>query len=105
MWAAAAAIGDAPSAQIKALEAERKRLRQERHKVALDLKNAEKKRARLIEKAKGLSDQDLLDIIALRAAGKAKAKAKAKVEAKAAPKADAKAKAKGNAKAKAKSEP
>ena len=60
------------------LERRRKELRQERNNLGREIRNAEKKRARLVEKARHLSDGDLLSVLATRAAAKAKAKAKGK---------------------------
>ena len=68
-------------------------LQEERKRVAKEMKLQERKRQRLLVRAQGLSDADLLDIITSRAAAKAKAKSKAK----AAPKGKAKAKAKAKA--------
>ena len=84
VWAAAAALGD-PGAHQQELEARRKQILRERDEVRRALRNEDRKRQRLIEKAKGLSNQDLMDILAARAAAKAKAKPKAKAKAKAAP--------------------
>jgi hypothetical protein len=70
---------------------ERKReLKRERDRVTKDLRNSQKRRDRLFERARGLSDEDLTDILAQRAHAKAKAKGRGK-----------KAKAKAAAKAKA----
>ena len=84
VWEAAALIGDQGLEQLTDLENRRKRLYAEREALQKDIRNAERKRLRLIEKARGLSDTDLLDIMATRAAAKAKAHAKAKAKAKAA---------------------
>ena len=62
---------------------------------AKELKAAERKRQKLVHRASGLSDDDLLAILGARANAKAKAKAAAKGKAKA--KAKAKAKGKSNA--------
>ena len=70
------------------LQGQRRALMKERTDVQKMIKNEKKKRQRIMEKAKGLSDADLMSVIAARAA-----------QAKAAPK----AKGKANAKAKAKS--
>ena len=58
---------------------------------------AQKRRDRLIERARNLNDADLLEIVVSRAAAQAKAKAKAAAKPKAKPKAKAKAKANGGA--------
>ena len=75
--------------RLAELEAERKRLVAQRRQVQKTIKNEKKKDKRLMEKAKGLSDAALLQVIAARAA-----QAAAKAKAKAAPKGKAKAKAK-----------
>ena len=46
-----------------------------------ELRNEERKRRRLVEKARSLSTEDLVTILGARAAAKAKAKAKAKAAA------------------------
>lgn len=55
----------------------------ERRAVARDLHNAKRRRERLREAARGLSDNDLVSLIQERAVPKAKPKAKAKAKAKA----------------------
>ena len=79
-----------PNSKYKALTSECKALKRQRDALNKRIKNEEKKRARRIERARGLSDADLLSIMASRAAAKA-----------AAAKARAKVKAKGKAKSKA----
>ena len=91
VWAAAAGIGDVAGHAVAALEERRKELRRERDAVAKELRNAERKRQRLLERARGLTDNDLLSILATRAAAKAVPKAKGKAAAKATAKAAAKA--------------
>jgi DNA repair protein RadC len=49
--------------------------------MAKEEKKEKQKRARLMEKAKGLTDSELLSVIANRAQANAKAKAKAKAAA------------------------
>jgi hypothetical protein len=83
-WAAALECHEDPAA---ALVQRRKALRQERQQLSKELKNAERKRARLIERARGLSDKDIMSLMGARAAKITKAKAKAKAKAK--PRADA----------------
>ena len=78
VWAAAAGVVDSAQASLQQLEQRKKALRAERDQVNKDIRNADKKRARLVEKARGLSDDDLMNIIACRAAAKSKAAAKAK---------------------------
>ena len=90
---AAAALGDDPAARgrLQQLEDEQKQLQLAKKRLVKDIANEQRKRARLLEKARHLSDADLAAIIGERAAIAAKAKAKAK--------------AKGKAKAKAKAAP
>jgi parvulin-like peptidyl-prolyl isomerase len=76
---------------VSAAEERLRELHQGRQDVQRDLKNQRKKQKRLFEKAKNLSDSQLLTIISSRAAAKAKAVAKAKGKVK------AKAKAKSQA--------
>ena len=83
VWAAAAGIGDAAADEVAALQLRRKELRQERDAVSKDLRNAERKRQRLLERARGLSDDDLLALVAARAVAKGHAKAKANGKARA----------------------
>ena len=97
VWAAAALIGDDHRGVIRAMEARRAELALARRRLAQDIRNNERKRQRLIVRAQGISDADLLAIVAVRAAAKAKAAA-AKGKAKAAPKAKGKAKAKAKGK-------
>ena len=70
--------GDTRSAQIAALKARQKALQVQRTALAKTIKNENKKRQRIVDKAKTLSTEDLLAVVASRAAAKAKAKAKAK---------------------------
>ena len=72
-------------------------LETQRRATAKALAKEERKRKRAIELARGLSDEDLIGIIASRASAKAKAKAKAKGKAKGKAKAKAKAAAGGAA--------
>ena len=94
---AAAALGDDPAARarLQQLEDQQRQLQAAKKRLAKDIANEQRKKARLMEKARGLSDADLAAIIGERAAVAAKAKAKAKAAAK------GKAIAKGKAKAKA----
>ena len=88
---AAAALGDDPAARgrLQQLEDEQKQLQLAKKRLVKDIANEQRKRARLLEKARHLSDADLAAIIGERAAiaakAKAKAKGKAKAKAKAAP--------------------
>ena len=73
---AAAQTGAAPEyspllAGIAKLKEEQKQLKEERKRVAKLLKNQEKKRQRLKAKAKQLTDEDLLQVLNLRAVAKA----------------------------------
>ena len=76
-------VGDANADQVAALDARRRELFNERRVVAREIRNATRKRQRLLEKAKGLSNAALMEIVAARAARTAQSKAKAKVAAKA----------------------
>ena len=87
---AAAAMGDTGADQLAGLNARKRAIQQDRRRLAQDIKNAERKRTRCVEKARGLSDTDLVAILATRAAAKAKAVAKAKAKTKAKAKAAAK---------------
>lgn len=60
---------------IKALREEKNRLRDERAKIARDLKNAERKKMRLRHKARQLSETDLIAVLQMRALAKASASA------------------------------
>ena len=62
------------------LEKRRKALRNERRVLAKAIKKEEKQKTKLIERARRLSDADLLAILGSRAAAKAKAQAKAAAE-------------------------
>ena len=70
IYAAAAALG-AGAYQAAAVLADRKRhLQAERRQVASQIRQNEKKRHRLLLRAQGLSDDDLLEILATRARAK-----------------------------------
>ena len=62
-----------------ALEQQRRDLKRQSAEATKDLTNAKKRQKRILEKAKNLSDQQLLAIVTTRAV-KAKAKAKAKAK-------------------------
>ena len=83
LWAAAASLGDQSASQVAQLEQRKKELMAERNAVKRELKNEQRKRVRMMERARGLSDADLANILATRAAAKSKAAAKAKAKAKA----------------------
>ena len=77
-------IGDEQAQRAAALEERRRALQEERKALAKEIRNEERKRKRRLEKARGLSTDDLLEIAASRAAqAKAKAGGKAKAKAKA----------------------
>ena len=66
---------DTVSEEIDKLRSEKKRLQSERQAASKLLKNAERARKRLKEKAKSLTTEDLIDVMHLRvAAAKAKGK-------------------------------
>ena len=87
--AAAAAIGDPAADLLADLNTRRKDLLVERRRVAKAIKNQEKQGHRIVERARGLSDDTLIAIVASRACAKVKAAAKAKAKPKAKPKAKA----------------
>ena len=58
------------------LNQRRSDLQQERRQVTKDLKNENRKRKRLLVKAKGLTQDDLVDVMIMKAQAKAKAQAK-----------------------------
>ena len=98
IWAAAAAIGDPGAQKLSELASKRVELKRERDRLYAEIRKEEKRRARDIERARGLSDDVLMNILALRACAKAKAAA-AKAKAQVQPKGKAKSKAKAKAKA------
>ena len=64
--AAGRAIDDRVSADITRLQAEQKRVREERKRVANELRNAQKRKQRLKHRARLLSSEDLMTVIAMR---------------------------------------
>ncbi len=90
VWAAAAALPDLHDSKA-ALTRQLQELQREQRRVSMNIYNEERKRQRLLDRAKGLSDDDLLMILSTRASAKAKAQAKATGSAR------AKATAKANA--------
>ena len=76
------AIGDEQGDQAAALQERKRALLAEKKQLNKDVKNEERKKARRVSKAKSLSNDDLLTILASRVAAKAKPKAKAKAKAK-----------------------
>ena len=90
MAAAAAALGAANGDDALAnLQQAQRDLTAQRKAVTKDLKNEKRRRDRLMEKAKNLSNEELGMVLAARAKSAAKAKAKAKAAAKAKAKAKA----------------
>ena len=79
VWAAAAALEDPNT--LAGLSARRKELLMERRRLANAIRNEERKRTRLVEKARGLNNADLLAIMAVRAKATPKARASAKAKA------------------------
>jgi hypothetical protein len=81
LWAAAAQVGDAGGEAIADMEGRRREIKREQDLLSRALFNEQRKRARLLARAQGLSDSDLLSIVGARAAAKAKAAAKAAAKA------------------------
>ena len=71
-------ISDPSADAVAALEERRSRLQAERKEVKKALHNETRKRKRLLAKAKGLSTDDLLNVVVMKATAKSKAEAKAK---------------------------
>ena len=84
VWAAAAGLGDQDKDHLDRLEQRRREMLAERELLNREIHNAQRKRVRMMERARGLTDQDLLSIIASRATAKSKAAAKTSAKAKAA---------------------
>ena len=80
---AAAAVGDPAADRITHLREQERALKDERKRIASEVRKETKKKARLVEKAKLLTDADLLAVLGSRAVAKAKAKGKPKGKAKA----------------------
>jgi seryl-tRNA synthetase len=81
-------MGDPVAGKVAELEAQRRTIQEERRallkrrrEVQNSIKNEKKKRKRILEKAKSLSDGDLMQVLATRAQNKAQAKPKAKANA------------------------
>ena len=68
--------GDTSADAVARLSARKAELRREQRDVTKEIHNTQRKRTRLLEKARGLSDAELLAVVSTRAAVKAKAKAK-----------------------------
>ena len=76
-------IEDASADAVNSLEQRRAELQRERMQIKKDLRNENRKRKRLLAKARGLSVDDLLTVVTMKATAKAKAKAKAEARARA----------------------
>ena len=61
--------------KINRLKEEHKRMRDERKRIRADLRNAERRRARIRKKAKQLSDNDLVEVLRWRNLGEEALKA------------------------------
>ena len=70
-------VGDSRATRVAELEQRRASLKRDQSNISREIKTENKKRQRLLEKSRGLSELDLLTIISTRAATKAKSKAKA----------------------------
>ena len=70
-------VGDSRANRVAELEQRRASLKRDQSNISREIKKENKKRQRLLEKSRGLSELDLLTIISTRAATKAKSKAKA----------------------------
>ena len=68
VWMAAAAVGVEMTEYQSNLLLRRKQLQEERKALAREVKVDEQKRARLVEKLKGVSDADLMQMLGARAA-------------------------------------
>ena len=93
VWAAAAAMGDTVGERRLDLQNRMKELAKQRRVLAQESKADERKRSRLMERARGLSNGDLLSILGQRAAAKQRPEPKVKAKAKSHCKAKAKARA------------
>ena len=87
VWAAAVAIGDEAADRLAVLSARNKALQAERRQLRTESRLEERKRQRILARARGLSDSDLLGIVGMRAAAKARVTAKPKAKSKAVAKA------------------
>ena len=70
IYAAAAALGGGARQAAAALADRRRQLQIERRQVALQMKQNDRKRQRLMLRAQGLTDDDLVEILAMRAHAK-----------------------------------
>ena len=87
--AIAAAGGDPQMAHLQQSRANLQLLKEQQKRLARDVKNEERKRARNLERARGLRPADLLSVFTEKVNAEAKAKAKAKAKGKAKAKAKA----------------
>ena len=67
---------DKSAEAVAVLNQRRSELQQERRQVTKEIKNENRKRKRLLVKAKGLTQDDLVDVMIMKAQVKAKAQAK-----------------------------
>ena len=88
-WGAALVVGAAAADEFAQMVQQRRDLENQRRIVSREIYNRQRRESRLVERARGLSDAQLMQIVAQRAVGKAKAKAKAKAKGKAQAKAKA----------------
>jgi hypothetical protein len=70
IYAAAAALGGGARQAAADLAGRRRQLQIERRQVALQMRQNDRKRQRIMLRAQGLSDDDLLEILAMRAHAK-----------------------------------
>ena len=77
---AISAVGDEQAVQMSALQDRQRALVVQKQQLNKEIKNEQRKKARLVTKAKTLTNEDLVSILACRAAATAKAKAKAKAK-------------------------
>ena len=82
VWAGAALMGDRCSTALNDLADQRRDLRKQRVEVNRMTRSEERKRARILERARNFSNDDLVAILGSRAVAKANAKPKAKGAAK-----------------------
>ena len=72
-----AASPDESKTVMEALEKKRTELHAARAQLRKDIRRENKKRKRLVSKAKGLSEDDLMNVLVMKAQAKAKAESKA----------------------------
>ena len=71
-------LGDERAGRVSVLESQRRDMKRQQQILTAQIKLESRKMQRLLDKARGLSDSDLLSVVATRAAAKAKASTKAK---------------------------